>query len=426
MRLLPLLVLVAASSPAHADRLLAVANRSGSTTLFRYDDQSADFTVVADVPTCDTPTKVAILRGGLRAYVACSGDGSVRAIHTGTRVVTTLVAGRGGQPRDLVLSADESKLYVSSLQLHDVTEIALATGAQRHATLGATPDHLALSPDGTLYATARDVFGFVAGVFRIDPLSFTATQMSIAGVTTNEVIGGIAVGHGGDLLVATGLETTRVYYIDDPSTCAPCSSSTQVFTDLWVGGVAFDDHLDEAWIPVGDEIRSTVRPLFFPVVWPRDILVVDQPILLVIAASAIDDTVEIWDTITATYHRTLSVAPASDPSGVAFSETVWRPFLTGYGNLRLSYRVLGVTVALPIRYANMGAEDAHVIGAQLEGPPVFAIVDGCKGKTLKHDAVCTVDVRCSPREKKTYTARVTMRSDAENKEVVSDVVCAPR
>ena len=425
MRTLPLLALIVAATEARADRLLAVANSSGSTTLFRYDDQSADFSLVADIPTCGSPSSVAILRGGLRAYVACRGDGSVRAIHTGTRVVTTLHAGFGAQPRRLLLSADESKLYVSSLRLYEVSEITLATGAERHVVIGDLPESLALSPDGTLFVVPRALVLATLGIFRIDPVAFTATQMTIANLPASEVIDGIAVAHGGDRLVAGGAEHETVYYIEDPSSCAPCSAATQPMPGLWAGGVAFDDHLDEAWVGVGTAIRSTARPLSFPIRWPLGILVVDQPILLVMAASNVDNLVEVWDTVAAQYHRTLSVAPATGPVAVAFSETVWRPFLTGYGNLGLSYKVLSKPVVGVIRHVNMGAEKANVAGAQLEGPPEITMVDGCKGKSLLHDAACTIEVRCTPRTKKVYTARLIVRSDAENKEAVSDVVCAP-
>jgi len=109
-------------------------------------------------------------RDGTRAYVASERDGDVYVVDThdasDPRLVTTITT--GARPVALLLSSDESKLYVAN-SLSDTISIVDTANNQVSATVllrpsmardlpGATPIGLALSPDGKrLYAALGDM-----------------------------------------------------------------------------------------------------------------------------------------------------------------------------------------------------------------------------------------------------------------------------
>jgi YVTN family beta-propeller protein len=103
------------------------------------------------------PRNVAFLPNGRHAYVNAENDGTVDLLDTVKhKVVQTISIGKPGiiKPMDVILSADSSKLYVSTGRGHLVVTVDTKTNAVLNSVdVGGRPWGIALSLDGkTLYS----------------------------------------------------------------------------------------------------------------------------------------------------------------------------------------------------------------------------------------------------------------------------------
>jgi YVTN family beta-propeller protein len=103
------------------------------------------------------PRNVAFLSDGRHAYVNAENDGTVDLLDTVKhKVVQTISIGKPGiiKPMDVILSADSSKLYVSTGRGHLVVTVDTKTNAVLNSVdVGGRPWGIALSLDGkTLYS----------------------------------------------------------------------------------------------------------------------------------------------------------------------------------------------------------------------------------------------------------------------------------
>jgi YVTN family beta-propeller protein len=123
------------------------------------------FQAGGSVATGEYPFSVAIVSdsqgAALKAYVTSQRDNEVLSVDLGTNTVTRLPV--GGQPNQLLLSADQTRLYVANGNsdsisvintLNNVVVRTLSIGRPGERYKGANPNSLALSPDGRqLYVT---------------------------------------------------------------------------------------------------------------------------------------------------------------------------------------------------------------------------------------------------------------------------------
>ncbi len=105
------------------------------------------------------PRSVAFLPNGSRAYVNAENDGAVTVVDCAKHaVIQTITLGERGviKPMALLLSADASKLYVSTGRGHKVFVIDTATNSVSGSfEVGERPWGIALSPDGKILYTAN-------------------------------------------------------------------------------------------------------------------------------------------------------------------------------------------------------------------------------------------------------------------------------
>lgn len=117
--------------------------------------------VEAHISTGGTePTGVAVTPDGRRAVVTNSFSGSVAIVDLEARRAETFPM--RGMPYDVVLSPDGALAYVSQSQLDQVAVLDLATRkVLRTLPTGRRPRSLAMTPDGTVLATANLTQGSV-------------------------------------------------------------------------------------------------------------------------------------------------------------------------------------------------------------------------------------------------------------------------
>jgi YVTN family beta-propeller protein len=145
--------------PVNGDPFRVVVSPNGAVVLattnthrlIRIDPTTR--TVTGSLQVGADPNGVAITADGQRAFVAGPSDGSVSIVNLGSLTVAQTVA-VGGQPQEVVLSPDESELYVARLggpvQVLRTSDLSIITSIPNSdGAFG-----MALSPDGRqLYAT---------------------------------------------------------------------------------------------------------------------------------------------------------------------------------------------------------------------------------------------------------------------------------
>ncbi|MEO6914129.1 MAG: bifunctional YncE family protein/alkaline phosphatase family protein [Candidatus Baltobacteraceae bacterium] len=108
------------------------------------------------------PSGIVFSRDGKTVYVANRGESSLSVITLATGAVTTIAV--GAHPVALALSNDASKLYVADSDDDGLTTVYLASGkvgtmldlglrAPHLSGYGASPNAIAVAPDGTLYVS---------------------------------------------------------------------------------------------------------------------------------------------------------------------------------------------------------------------------------------------------------------------------------
>jgi len=130
------------------------------------------------------PRSVAFLSDGSRAYVNAENDGSVVVVDAVKQeMIQTISLGKPGviKPMAVLVSADSTKLYVSTGRGHQVFTIDTATNKVAGSVeVGPRPWGMALSPDGkTLYSA-----------------NGPSNDISVVDLATNTVVKKIGVGTG--------------------------------------------------------------------------------------------------------------------------------------------------------------------------------------------------------------------------------------
>ena len=104
------------------------------------------------------PRTVVFLRDSSRAFVSCENEAAVIMVDANKHesLQTISLGAKDVKPMGLVLSADESKLYVSTGRFHKVFVIETASAKVLDSfEAGERPWGIALSPDGKLLYTAN-------------------------------------------------------------------------------------------------------------------------------------------------------------------------------------------------------------------------------------------------------------------------------
>jgi YVTN family beta-propeller protein len=138
---------IALALSADGSRLLTANQTSGSVSLV----DTASGQVVAEVPTGDKPSGVAISKDGKRGAVAHWYGYDLAVLEVG--LDTLEVVGRvevGPEPRGVVIGSDGTTAYVAVGVANEVARVDLvARKVTGRLTVGREPRGLALSPDGS-------------------------------------------------------------------------------------------------------------------------------------------------------------------------------------------------------------------------------------------------------------------------------------
>jgi YVTN family beta-propeller protein len=146
--------------------------------------------VVAQIQVGLHPASIVFSPDGTSAWVANSDSNTVSVIDTATNTVANTISNAGSVPEHLAVSPTGSLVFVSGTQ--GISAIDIATGAVvASVSMPGSPLGLAVSPDGAfLYRTYSNIGG-----------SFLAV-VETAGYTVVTTIGARIVGHPGDLRVS--------------------------------------------------------------------------------------------------------------------------------------------------------------------------------------------------------------------------------
>jgi PQQ-dependent catabolism-associated beta-propeller protein len=140
--------------------------------------------IVATIPVGHRPRSIAFMPDGSRAYVNAENDGTVVVVDPKKhKMIKTISLGKPGviKPMGVLLSADASRLYVSTGRGRQVFTIDTATDTVVGSVeVGQRPWGIALSPDGkTLYSA-----------------NGPSNDVSVVDLATNTVTKKIAAGRG--------------------------------------------------------------------------------------------------------------------------------------------------------------------------------------------------------------------------------------
>ena len=154
------------------------------------------------------PRNIAISPDGARLYVSLRASNSVAVVNTATNaIVASLPVGQ--VPGDIAITPDGRRAYVANEGSDDVSVIDLAANAViAIVSLGGSPRGLAITPDGAF------VYVATAGLHRVGRPDGTSVlmpvqEMSVIEVATNEVMGEpIPVGDSpGAVVIRPGLQS---------------------------------------------------------------------------------------------------------------------------------------------------------------------------------------------------------------------------
>lgn len=150
----------------------AVALTSAPRSICLSKDESTlyvgdGFTAIERIQTSDMSGLSAIIGGaqfgvcrdhaGTRLYGSSTGGNAVKVVDTTQEppvIIASVALGASASPRGICISADDSTVYVACNLSNKVSVIDTGSNAEIHTISMASPDNVALSPDGKyLYVT---------------------------------------------------------------------------------------------------------------------------------------------------------------------------------------------------------------------------------------------------------------------------------
>ena len=199
--LIPCHVLHSASTPP----VLYVARNGGAAVLpVDITTNTAGSSIVSVLVNYSIP----FTPDGSKAYLVTTAANTIRIVDVASNTVIGTVTGTFNAPKQKVISPDGLTGYVTNNGNGLVSVINIATGAVDHTiNVGGSPDHLAISPDGsTLYVgrgtltkialPSETITANVAGISNITWIAFTpdSSQAYIDDTTAQIKIVNVATG----------------------------------------------------------------------------------------------------------------------------------------------------------------------------------------------------------------------------------------
>jgi len=174
---------------------LYVVNISASTV--SVIDTASD-SVVANIPVGQKSLGVAITPNGWSVYVASGGSNSITIIDTEHNTISRTISTEA--PRDLAMSPNKKLAYVTSYRDNVTIIDTVLNKVKAIIPVGANPEGIALSPDGTRAYVANS----------------GSDSVSVVDTVSNKVIANVAVGDS-PRYVAVTPDGERVYVTNTSS-----------------------------------------------------------------------------------------------------------------------------------------------------------------------------------------------------------------